>query len=139
MVVHENKEGFDKLNKNRLLTSIATSSLLAVTIGTTLKSELNREIKTSDRIDLLIYFIKYSGFRLIWDALEGFTEDHKLRIITTSYMGVSDFNAIVELLKLPNTEVEILYDINRTRLHVKSYCFERSTGYSSAYIWSSNI
>lgn len=64
-MVHENKEGFDKLNKNRLLTSIATSSLLAVTIGTTLKSELNREIKTSDRIDLLIYFIKYSGFRLI--------------------------------------------------------------------------
>ncbi|EGY76264.1 hypothetical protein [Peptoniphilus indolicus] len=42
MVVHENKEGFDKLNKNRLLTSIATSSLLAVTIGTTLKSELER-------------------------------------------------------------------------------------------------
>ena len=139
LAVHESKEELDKLNKNRPLTSIATTSLLTGTSGPTLESELNREIKTSDRIDLLISFIKYSGFRLIRDALEEFTKEHKLRIITTSYMGASDFNAIVELSKLPNTEVKVSYDTNRTRLHAKSYYFERDTGYSTAYIGSSNI
>lgn len=139
LAIHNSKEELDKLNKNRPLTSIATTSLFTGTSGPTLESELIREIKTSDRIDLLISFIKYSGFRLIRDALEEFTKEHELRIITTSYMGASDFNAILELSKLPNTKVKISYDTKRTRLHAKSYYFERETGYSTAYIGSSNI
>lgn len=130
----------DNLSSNRPLTSISTTSLLTGTMNDpTLESELNREIRTSDRIDLIISFIKYSGYRLIRDALIDFTKTKKLRVITTSYMGASDFKAIDELSKLPNTEVKISYDVKHTRLHAKSYYFERETGFSTAYIGSSNI
>lgn len=127
------------LINNRPLTSISSTTLITGNNGPSLESELNREIRTSDSIDLLISFIKFSGFRLIRDALEEFTRDRKLRVITTSYLGASDYKAIYELSKLPNTEVKVSYDVNRTRLHAKCYLFRRNSGFSTAYIGSSNI
>lgn len=139
LCVHEDENIFIRLNKNRPKTSIANSTLFTGNTGPTLESELKREIRTADRMDFLISFIKFSGLRLIYDDLVEFTKHNKLRVITTSYMGASDLKAITQLAKLPNTEVKISYDTKRTRLHAKAYYFERNTGFSTAYIGSSNL
>ncbi len=106
-----------------------------------LSTEIERDIESADNIYLIVSFLKLSGLNLIYDKLKRFcgNPNHKLRVITTTYCGVTEAKAVERLSQLPNTEIRISYNAKIERLHAKSYIFERKSGFSTAYIGSSNL
>lgn len=82
-------------NSPRPDTPLARSALLTGTrLDPSLGCQLQKEIATADRVDILCSFIRWSGLRLILDALRDLTdreasEQPRLRVITTSYMGAT--------------------------------------------------
>ena len=107
----------------RAITPITTLSQSALFFGgrgpADMESELNREILCADEICWVVSFIKTSGLNLLWNSLKKFTaEGKRLRIITTTYTGATDYDAIA---------------------HAKSYIFLRNSGFHTAYIGSSNL
>jgi superfamily II DNA or RNA helicase len=118
--------------------------LTGARLDPSLASQLSKEFAAADRVDILCSFIKWSGIRLLMDALRVLTatphpDGPRLRVISTSYMGATDANAIEALRDLPNTQVKVSYDTERTRLHAKAYLVHRTTGFGSAYIGSANV
>jgi superfamily II DNA or RNA helicase len=108
--------------------------------GLSLESELRKEILSSNQIDLLVSFIKFKGIIILERELKEFTKrDGQLRVITTTYMGASDYKAIQLLSQLDNTQIKISYNAGNERLHAKAYLFKRNTGFHTGYIGSSNF
>jgi superfamily II DNA or RNA helicase len=121
-------------------TPLSTSCLMTGTRqDPTLVSQLRKEIASADRVDILCSFIKWGGVRILEDSLKQLVANKPLRIITTSYMGATDFKAVEFLRALPNTELQVSYDTRRTRLHAKAYIIHRDTDFGVAYIGSSNL
>lgn len=136
--IHEN----DRARLERPDTPLGLSCLLTGTrLDPSLVSQLQKELQSTNRLDVLCSFIKWSGIRILESALREFTtkDGSRLRVITTSYLGATDLKAVEFLRTLPRTEVRVSYDTHRTRLHAKAYLCHRKTGFGSAYIGSANL
>ena len=102
-------------------------------------SEIEAEIDSADRIDLVLAFIRWTGIRQLLPHLRRHVEAGKpLRIITTTYTGSTELRALEALADLGG-QVRVSYDTSTTRLHAKAWMFHRSTGFSTVYIGSSNL
>ncbi|MBX3275121.1 MAG: DUF3427 domain-containing protein [Sandaracinaceae bacterium] len=97
------------------------------------------EIPSADRIDVVMAFIRRSGIRDLLDALRVHCEAGRaLRVLTTVYTGSTEVKAIDALREI-GADVRVSYDESTTRLHAKAWLFHRGSGYSTAYIGSSNL
>lgn len=106
-----------------------------------LVDEIRRDIASADHIMMIVSFLKMSGIRIIIDELRRFcsVDGHSLKIITTTYCGVTEGRAVQQLSELPHTEVRISYETRIERLHAKAYIFLRNSGFNTAYVGSSNL
>ncbi len=101
-------------------------------------AELIKELQSADRVDLLCSFLKWSGYRQLRQSLKDLVQrGGQVRVLTTCYLGATDVRVLEELAEF--AQVRVSYDTRRTRLHAKAWFFHRSTGFSTAYIGSSNL
>lgn len=111
-----------------------------------LLTELRSEIACCDQADVVVSFITVSGVRKLMDILQTATAVDasgrsriRLRILTTTYTGATEIEALDYLARLPGCEIKVSLDGRRTRLHAKAWIFNRKTGFGSAYVGSANL
>ena len=105
-----------------------------------LNTEIQKELESADRVDLLCSFLKMSGVNSLSEQLKAIkNRGIPFRIITTTYMGATDRKAIDRLIEKYGAEVKISYQGDSTRLHAKAWLFHRNTGMSTGYVGSSNL
>lgn len=111
-----------------------------------LLEELRKEIESADGIDILVSFITVSGVRKIIDLLHartsigsGHERPVKIRVLTTTYTGATQQEAVDRLARLPGAEVRVSLDGRRSRLHAKAWIFRRDSGFGCAYAGSANL
>lgn len=124
----------------RPLTPLGTSTLLIRPGKPDLGHELAAEVASADRVDALVSFVTWSGFRRLRRTLLEHSEKGRgLRLLTTTYMGATDATAIREIARLPGAEVHVSFDGRRSRVHAKAWLFHRDTGFSSVWVGSANL
>jgi superfamily II DNA or RNA helicase len=102
-------------------------------------SQILTEIRSADAIDIVMAFIRYSGIDPLLESLRRHrSEGRKLRVLTTTYTGSTEARALDALGGL-GADIRVSYDTSSTRLHAKAWLFHRKSGFSTAYIGSSNL
>ncbi len=101
--------------------------------------QIAAEIASASRIDVIMAFIRRSGIRPLREKLRRHVENGgRLRILTTTYTGSTEAAALDWLAEL-GAEIRVSYDTKSTRLHAKAWLFHRASGFSTAYVGSSNL
>jgi len=100
---------------------------------------LTRELASADRVDVLIAFVKWTGLRVIRESLQSArNRDVPIRLITTTYIGATERKALDELARM-GVQIKVSYDTRATRLHAKAWVLHRDSGYTTAFLGSSNL
>lgn len=121
--------------------SLATPALFTNSKGeTNLSTEINREVRTADSVDLLCAFIKTSGLAVLREQLE-YMRDNGIpfRVLTLTYYGATDELAVRRLVEEYGAQVKVCYETENTRLHAKAWMFHRKSGFDTVFVGSSNL
>ena len=103
-------------------------------------SELRAELATCDEVDLLCAFVMWPGIRVLESELRQARERGvAFRIVTTTYLGGTERQALDRLARDYGAEIRVQYDARRSRLHAKAWLFRRKSGFDTAYVGSSNL
>jgi superfamily II DNA or RNA helicase len=101
--------------------------------------QIGTEIDSSNGIDVLMAFVRQTGVNPLVEALRRHCDrGRRLRMLTTVYTGSTELKALERLRDL-GAEIRVSYDTGTTRLHAKAWLFHRQSGFSTAYIGSSNL
>jgi superfamily II DNA or RNA helicase/HKD family nuclease len=118
------------------VTSLMMNSLDEPRLG----FELEQEVASSDCVFMVVSFVQWRGWQRLKSAFHKLVErSAPIRLLTTTYIGATDFHAIQAIARLPNVEVRISLDGRRRRLHAKAWLFQRDNGFSSVYVGSANL
>jgi superfamily II DNA or RNA helicase len=121
------------LNSTELLVNARSEQSVGV--------EIQSELASADRVDLICAFLKWSGYMLMKEAIVNFIKRKgasNIRIITTVYMGATEQRVLDDLQSL-GAQVRVSLEQQTTRLHAKAWLFHRDSGYDTCFIGSSNM
>jgi len=97
------------------------------------------ELPSADRVDAIVSFIKWSGLNLLREALRELRgRGVPVRILTTTYVGATERRAL-DWLDGQGVDVKVSYDTRTTRLHAKAWVLHRDSGFTTAFVGSSNL
>ena len=97
------------------------------------------ELASADRIDAVVAFIRWTGLNLLRPALEkARARGVPIRLLTTTYTGSTQREAL-DWLDEHGVQVKVSYDTRTTRLHAKAWLLHRNSGFSTAFVGSSNL
>ncbi|WP_244151157.1 DUF3427 domain-containing protein [Parageobacillus thermantarcticus] len=100
---------------------------------------LKYEMLTADSVDFMVSFIRMSGLQLIIrPLLELEKRNIPVRIITSTYLGITEVKALQKLMEFSNVQVKII-DTQKESFHTKAYMFHRNSGLNTVIIGSSNL
>lgn len=121
------------------ITPLSTSALyISGNSEPSISAAIQRELESADRVDLICAFIGFSGVRILQEDIRKFIcRGGRLRVLTSTYLQATQKAAVDKLCEL-GAEVRIGYE-QRTKLHAKAWLFARDSGFSTAFVGSSNL
>lgn len=100
---------------------------------------LKTELQTADQADFMVSFIRWSGLQLLLRPFDELIKNGKtIRILTSSYMSVTEPKALRRLMEMENVEVR-MFQSGHTSFHTKAYLFSRLSSLHTVIVGSSNL
>ena len=109
-----------------------------------LLDHLLAEIDQANVADIAVAFVQRSGVRPLLEHLRDLLRkpDGRVRLLTGDYLGITDPDALLELVDLQSQTERLelrVYETQGKSFHPKAYLFYRATGAAIAYVGSSNL
>lgn len=105
-----------------------------------MRSQLQRELMSADRVDILMAFVMKQGVALISEQLTMLKDRGvPVRLLTGVYRGATDKDAVDLLVREYGVQVKVNYETHSNHLHAKAWLIHRDSGFSTAFVGSSNL